>query len=532
MGLREIAGGWLVKMGASVSGFNAATTGRRTLNIGQTSRGINNLALAEGDKLLRMARKAALDNHYAVVAIEAFISEVIGTGIRPHSRHPNPEIRRTLEREFALWAPQSSTSRRIGIDGKPDSLQSFFGQQNLICRNLIEAGESFARLRPRLAADLSPSGLRVPLQIDLIEPEQLPFWRMTGATDPRPADVPAGNLIRAGIEFDQIHQRVAYHFYREHPGDSSVWPNAFETVRVPAGSVLHCIEFVRGNQIRGITKLAPILMPLSDLEEFDDGERYREKLGSYLFAWKKTTTPDDPQLAGTDTTAGTDTAPAGAAYVEAQPGGITVLDTNAGEDMGFYNHPGVAATYGTFMKIQREQIAAAMRVSYEMQTGDMTQVNYSSARVRLITLRRIWEQFQQAVVVHQFCRPVWRAWLDAAALAGVINASDYSKNPEQYLDVEWLAQPWEWIDPKTDVNSVRMKIESCLTSRSREVAKLGRDAEQVDAEIKQDHDREAELGIVPVYGASRVTETVPPGDNEELAGTEPKKPTPIGGKAA
>ena len=520
------------------SGYNAATMGRRTMQIGTTYRGVNSLALADGALMLARTRKSVMENPLAANGITSFIAEVIGTGIRPHSKHSDPTIRKTLEKEFSLWTKQSSAARRIGGDGKPDSLHDFFGQQMLVCRNVVEAGEAFARLRPRLASDLSPSGLRVPLQIDLIEPEQLAFWRMTG--DMPAGAIAAGNLVRASIEFDQIHQRVAYHFYREHPGDSTIWPNAYEVVRVPSQNVLHVMEFIRGNQIRGITSLAPILIQLGDLDDYDDAERLRQKLGAYLFAWKKTLTPDDPQLNNVGTTVGNDVAPEGTSYVESQPGTVTVIDTNAGEEMGFYAHPGVENTYEVFMRVQRQTIATILKVTYEMLTGDMNQVNYSSARVRLIALRRIWEQFQAAIMIHQFCRPVWRAWLDAAALVGVIDATDYAKHPEEYLNVEWSGQPWDWVDPKSDVDSVRMQIESCLTSREAEVAKRGQDAEEVDAAIARDHEREQRMGISPVYGASRVTETVPPGGHEEPlmdgpdGGPAPKKqPVPIapaGGK--
>jgi lambda family phage portal protein len=496
------------------SGFFGATNGRRTLNIGSSTRGASSLALSDGPTLLARARKADMDNPLARNGITSFVAEVIGTGIRPHSKHSNPDIRRTLEKEFALWWPQSSAVRRIGPGGKPDSLQDFGLQQSLVCRNLVVAGEAFARLRPRLAADLSPAGLRVPLQIDLIEPEQLAWWRMTGE------NVAPGNLVRGGIEFDQIHQRAAYHFYREHPGDTSLWPNAWEVVRVPADSMLHVVEFLQGAQIRGISSLAPIIVALADLDDYDDATRLRNKLGKYLFGWRKTLNPDiDPLQNSSSTTAGTDQAPAGAAYVESQPGQVTMLDTNANEEFGFYAHPGVENTYEVFMRVQRQTIATIQRISYEMATGDMNQVNYSSARVRLIALRRIWKQFQHQVMVQQFCRPLWRAWLDAAALAGVISAADYRKNPEEYLNVEWSGEPWEWVDPVKDITSLRMEIESALTSREAVVAERGQDVTELDAAIKRDHDREKAMGIVPVYGASRVTETVPPGDNPEMAGT-------------
>lgn len=499
--------------GWKTSGYDAAALGRRTIGMAQSTRGVSTLAMADNATLTARASKALQDSRMASAGVQAFCAEVIGTGIRPHSRHSDKDIRRKIEQEFGLWAPQASAARKIGFGGKPESLNDFWNLQALMCRNVVRAGEGFARLRPRLRADLSPTGLRVPLQIDLLEPEQLALWRMSGIQQA------PNTIVRASIEFNEIHERVAYHFYRDHPGDTTLWPNAFEVVRVPAENVIHVMEFIAGNQIRGITPLAPVLIALADLDDFDDAERLRQKLGAYFFSWRESLTPDDPQVTALENV-GNDDAPPGAAYVDAQPGTMTMLDANAGEKFGFYAHPGVVNTYEAFMRVQQKTIATALRVSYDMMTGDMNEVNYSSARVRLIALRRIWKQFQHQVIVQQFCRPVWRAWLDSAALAGIISQSDYLRRPEEYLNVEWLAQPWEWVDPKADVTAVRMEIESCLVSREAIVASRGRDVEEVDAEIKRDHDREARLGIVPVYGNSRVTENVPPGDNEDLSGTD------------
>ncbi|HEY4088811.1 MAG TPA: phage portal protein [Bryobacteraceae bacterium] len=501
----------------ATSGYNAATSGRRMIGAGMSSTGVSTLAMSDGQMLTARARKAVMDNPRADILVSNFVAEVVGTGLRPHWRHPNVDIRQKLEQEFALWAVQSSATRRLGPDGKPDSLQDFYCQQGLVCRNVIEAGEAFGRLRYRMASDLSPTGLRVPLQIDLLEPEQLAPWRMSGdMASPQ-------NLVRASIEFNPIHERVAYHFYREHPGDSTLWPNSWEITRVPAGEVLHVMEFIRGNQIRGLTKLAPILAALADVDGFDDATRFRQKLGAYLFAWRKTMTPDESNINLTGT-AGADTAPQGAAYVEMQPGQLNILDSNINEEFDFYAHPGVENTYKDFMRIQDQLLATAGRITYDMFTGDGSQANFSSQRARLVNLRRIWRQFQRSVLEHQFCRPILKPWLDAAALAGVIDARDYKKNQLDYLNVEWLPQPWEYVDPVKDITALRMKVESAFMSREQAVSSFGDDVQEVDQAIKRDHDREAQLGIVPVYGASRVTETVPPGDNEDLAESEPAPP--------
>lgn len=473
----------------AASGYNAATNGRRMLNVGSTTRGVNSLALSDGPMLTARARKAFMENPLVATGVAAYRSEVIGTGIRPHFLHEDPDTRKLLARKFERWTLEASATRRVGLNGKADSLRDFYADQGLICDNIMVAGEAFARLRPRLEAD----GMEVPLQIEMIEPEQLPFWKTDGGL--------GSNLVRGGIEFDAIGRRVAYHFYRQHPGDATVWPNAWDISRVPSPAVLHMLEFQRGNQIRGITGLAPILIALADIHDYDDGVRFKNKLGSYLFAWKESLTPDDPQANGTQV-AGADTAPEGAQFVDIQKGELNVMDTAAGEKFNFYTPPDVGTMYETFMRVQREPIAAVLRISYEMLTGNMSGVNYSSARVRLMNLRRMWRQFQYNVIVHQFCRPVAWAWLEQAALAGVIDVKDYLARPEEYRRIAWRPERWEYVNPKDDIDAERAELEAAVDSAAGKIAERGEDIEDVYADIQRSNQLAEKYGVRPVYGKS------------------------------
>ena len=102
------------------------------------------------------------------------------------------------------------------------------------------AGECFVRMRPRRAED----GLLAPIQLQLLQSEMLPFENIETATN--------GNRIRCGIEFDLIGRRVAYHFRRRHPGDSTDQRVAVpETVRVPAEDVLHIYRSIGAGQFGG-----------------------------------------------------------------------------------------------------------------------------------------------------------------------------------------------------------------------------------------------------------------------------------------
>ncbi|MGP5481307.1 phage portal protein, partial [Pseudomonas helleri] len=94
-----------------------------------------------------------------------------------------------------------------------------------------------------------------PLQLQVLAPEFVPHDKFEPAKN--------GNSIRAGIEFNPAHQRVAYHMYRVHPRDASSLNAGYnQLVRVPAEQVLHIFEPVEPGQLRGVPRLAPVLKRL------------------------------------------------------------------------------------------------------------------------------------------------------------------------------------------------------------------------------------------------------------------------------
>ena len=78
-------------------------------------------------------------------------------------------------------------------------------------------------------------GLTVPLQLQMLPAEMLPLEQTGTAAN--------GNAIRQRIEFDRIGRRVAYHFFRRHPDDSTDPGLAGEVVCVPAAEVIHVVDF-------------------------------------------------------------------------------------------------------------------------------------------------------------------------------------------------------------------------------------------------------------------------------------------------
>ncbi|MDZ4119140.1 phage portal protein [Phaeovulum sp.] len=427
---------------------------------------INSLVASGGPRLLARSRELVVTNGYAANACEAFASNLVGDGIKPSSLIEDPILRDQVQRLWLAWTDEADA----------DGLTDFYGLQAMVAREMFVAGECFVRLRPRRAED----GLLVPIQLQLLQSEMLPF----DATE----TAPNGNRIRCGIEFDALGRRVAYHFRRRHPGDSTdqgmVTP---ETVRVLAGDVLHIYRPIDAGQIRGLPHVAPAMVRLFLLDQYDDAELDRKKTAA-MFAGFITKTAPEEQLMGeieaTDDSGAT---------VSLEPGTVQVL--LPGEDVKLSSPADVGGGYEAFQYRTLLSVSASLGLPYHLVTGDVRQANYSSLRAELVEFRRRVEQLQHGVIAHQLCRPVWARWLETAVLAGALELPDFARSPARYRPVNWIPPRWDWVDPLKDIQAQVLAMEAGIISRRKVVEATGYDVEEIDRENAADAKRAAELGL-------------------------------------
>ena len=455
-------------MGAA-AGYEAAAATRRTQGWSPSTDGINALITGGGDGLRSRSRDMVRRNAWACNAVESFVGNSVGTGIKPQAKHPDPAIKRRLQDLWLRWTDQADAA----------GLTDFYGLQSLVCRSTMEGGECLVRIRQRLPVD----GLVVPLQLQLLEAEHLPSAKNE--------NLPNGNVIRAGIEFDKIGRRVAYHLYREHPGERLMFANAGETIRSAADSVLHIYKPLRPGQHRGQPWLTQVLVKLHELDQYDDAELVRKKLAAMFAAFITENNPEDPVIGCKPGEGETDASGVPLAGIE--PGSMVKL--LPGEDVKFTEPGDVGGMYTEFMRVQLRAVAAGLGITYEQLTGDLERVNYSSIRAGLLEFRRRCEQFQHQVMVFQFCRPVWRAWIEAAAVAGAISPRDYARNRDAYLDVEWRPPSWDWVDPLKDMNAEVAAVRAGFKPRSAVINEMGYDEEDVDRQVAADNARSDSLGL-------------------------------------
>jgi lambda family phage portal protein len=469
--------------GAMRARLEGAMAKRRLRDWNPPLENINALVASGGPRLLARSRELVVTNGYAANACEAFAANLVGDGIKPSSLITDAALRDQVQRLWLAWTDEADA----------DGLTDFYGLQAMVAREMFVAGECFVRLRPRRAED----GLLVPLQLQLLQSEMLPFEKTE--TDQN------GNLIRCGIEFDLIGRRVAYHFRRRHPGDSTDQRMALpDTVRVPAEEVLHIYRPIDAGQIRGLPHVAPAMVRLFLLDQYDDAELDRKKTAAMFAGFITKTAPEDPMMG--EGAADLD----GAAIASLEPGTMQVL--LPGEDVKFSSPADVGGGYEAFQYRTLLAVSASLGLPYHLVTGDVRQANYSSLRAELVEFRRRIGQLQHGVIAHQLCRPIWRRWLETAVLSGALNTE-----PADARAVQWIPPRWDWVDPLKDIQAQVLAMEAGLTSRRKVVEATGYDIEEVDRENASDAKRAADLGLT--YRAS-------PGETQGARATPVQEPNP------
>lgn len=493
-------------------GYEGASYGRRTAGWQPGNSSINTLLFGAADILRARSRDIVRKNGWANNGPETWVSEAIGTGIKPQSQHTDPAIKKKLQQ---LWTDWTDDCDAAGV-------QEFYGLQGLALRSVVEGGECFVRLRYRKPED----ELIVPLQLQVLEAEHCPMT-LNQVLD-------NGNVIRFGIEFNQIGQRVAYWLYPMHPGEFlqfNLARNAQIPVRVPASQVLHIFRPVRPGQVRGEPWLSRAIVRLFDYDQYTDAEVMRKKTAALFAAFITETDATDP-LPGNSTPtlpddmSGTTGAP-GVEYAGLEPG--TMQKLRPGEDVKFSEPADVGPGFESFNRAALREIAACAGVTYEQLTGDLTGVNYSSIRAGLLNFRRKCEQLQHSVMVFQFCRPIWRAWLESAVFGGEISARDYNRNLVEYRRVIWIAPGWQWVDPEKEVSATKKAIRAGLKTRRQAVSETGYDIEDIDRENAQDQERADRLGLVYDTDARQTAENGSRADSHDSSnpdGVEQQPDTP------
>lgn len=441
--------------------YEGAAAGRRTSGwraVGTDVNSENRLALS---RLREVSRDLVRNNAYASRAKATIAHNVVGTGIlaRVKSKAPKraEQIKALLDRHF--------DSTDIDADGR----LNLYGLQALAMSTIVESGEVIIRKRIRFTSD----GFALPFQIQVLEPDFLDT-NVEGKQK-------NGNYCVQGVEFDWRGKRVAYFLFDEHPGSLVMGRRSTQSQRVSADFVAHIFRVDRPGQVRGVSWFAPVMVRMKDFAEYTDAQLMRQKIAACYAAFITANGEDDAALMALDADASS-----GSPYPVEQfePGMIERL--RAGESVSFAQPP-TTQDFGPYAAVTLHEIAAGLNITYEVFTGDLTGVNYSSGRMGWLEYQRSIETWRWNMLIPQMLDPLAAWTLEAAQVA--------TGSSEPFF-LAWTPPRREMIDPDTELKAASTAVRNGLSPLSEELRKLGSDPEEVFAQLKADQVKIDELGLV------------------------------------
>lgn len=419
--------------------YEAAAGGRRTS--GWTTYNTSSNQEIEGalHRLRTRSRDLVRNNPYAFRAVQAIANNTVGTGIRPAIVSQSASTKNNVKRLWESWAGST--------DCDFDGVKTFYGLQKLVMRTVAESGECLIVRRRN-------SNKEIPFEIQVLEPEYLDTTRNTAAVE--------GEVhIIMGVEFDRAGRRVAYWLYDKHPNDYAF----AKSRRIPIEDVIHVYEVLRPGQVRGVPFGVSSFLRLKDFDEYEDAQLMRQKIAACFTAFVSSPSMS-AGLPGTSKEADL--------TERVEPGLIQRL--SPGDEVTFGNPPG-AEGYESYSKKILQGISVGYGTTYEILSGDLSNVNFSSGRMGWIEFQRNVEDWQEFMLVPQFCNKTWEWFLQAAFLAGKIRTMNISAS--------WTPPRREMIDPFKETKAMIEQVKAGFISWPEALRLMGYDPDMTMAEIEQ-----------------------------------------------
>ena len=442
--------------------YNGAAGGRRWAGA-QSMPSPVLAAHAARHTLAARARFAVSNNPLAASGLEAWVTSLVGTGVKMQSRHADKSIRETLASRFEAWTDEADA----------DEATDFYGVQAAAVRSMVVAGEAFILMLN------TASGLK----LRLIDPEQVDAAYSAPLTD--------GAQVIQGIEVDAEGKRLAYHVFSERPGHMTGFTR--ERKRIPADDVCHLYRPLWPGMLRGISFFSPVLLRMNDHDSSRDAQQVRQKAGAMLAGFIKSNeaggSPFEGEQSGNTLVGGL------------EPGTLKYLAP--GEEIVFSTPPAIGMDAIAFMRLTEREIAVGLGVPSYLLNGDLSDVNYSSIRAGLVSFRERVEALQHSVLVYQFLRRVYQRWATMEVLSGKVETT-----VEAALPAVWVTPRQAWVDPLKDAEAEILLVNNGMKSRREVVASRGIDIEALDAEIAADKSRADGLGLF--FGIPAANDNTPP----------------------
>lgn len=418
--------------------YDAASNGRRLQSWKNPGTDADASSAPGRARMRNRSRDMVRNAPFAKRAQSVITNNIVGAGIAPSlSGGAKAAQKKASEVILPYLASPDLDKHRV---------LNFAGMQTVVCNSVFEAGEVLAVRRTPAGAQ----GRAMPFTVEILEIDHL------NAALSRVG----GNEVIEGIEYDAEGVAVAYHLYVKHPGGMTRLRD-LKSTRVPASDVLHIRRIDRPGQMRGVPWLAPVMLTLGELRDYQEAQILKQKISALLVGVIETDEPIPKESGGLD---------------KMSPGGFAY--TKPGEKVIFTDPPQVN-DYDVVMRLGLSAVAMGIGVTAESLTGDLSRTNFSSMRAGRLEMDKNIETWQAQILIAQFCAGVGKWALEAYRLMqqGI---------PPRGLKLAYTAPRRALIDPTKEIPAIIKKIDAGISSLSREQRGMGLDPDVIAQERKED----------------------------------------------
>jgi lambda family phage portal protein len=299
--------------------------------------------------------------------------------------------------------------------------------------------------------------------------------------------LPNGGMIRMGIEFDGDGRKVAYHLFKNHPGEIQVGLSR-ERIRVPAESMFLMMRPERPGQIIGVPWAYSALRRLNMTRGYEEAAITAARVGaSHMGFYVPTTDTSEMEPAEITALAASDK---GHLVKEMEPGIYETLPVGYDYKSNDAKYP--TSEFGPFMRTVIQGAAAGLGVSYSTLANDLSGANFSSLRAGKGEERDEWRDIQE-MVSEQLHDRVFANWLPMAMLTGMINLP--LAKLEKFSKPNWRPRGWAYVSPGEEASANQREMAAMIRSPQEILANRGTDLETVFADLKAAKDLAESFGL-------------------------------------
>lgn len=452
----------------ATAGFAGGAVGRLTASLASWSGSIN-ADLDSSLVILRArARSLAANNEHGKRFLALVRANVVGRSnpklqVRALRAAADPAKKPLLDKAAndAIEYHWERWGRTADITGRHKSIYSLM---RTIIAHVARDGEAIVR---KVRSRALPYGIG----LQLLEPDRL--------DEGLNGQLANGNRVRLGVEVDAALRPLALWIKTAHPGENYA-TQANSTERVPIDDVFHLFLPERAEQVRGVTWLHAVILRAQRLGDFEQAAIIAAQVGaSKIAALERATDAPEAVTSMADGTVG------GVPQMKVEAG--EMFELPAGYKLSSWNPEYPHANFDSFLKACLRGLAAGLDVAAHNLTGDMTDVNYSSARIAELAEREIWMMLQDWLI-ESFCIPLYEEWLALALLHKAITFPSGMALPFDRLDkfasaARFQGRRWAWVDPAKDAAANTALLDAKLTSRTRLAAEQGEEFDDILDEL-------------------------------------------------